>query len=165
VVATVVCALLVHSAGWDVIPASALIPAAGTVAGIAVTHLFIYHATRASAERGRLISQLEQARARDMELAALRERERIARDMHDELGHTLVALSVQLEAIQRLLKVDPERAWLQIEAMKQQTRESMAALQRTLAGLRAPQLGGQALGQALRQCAGRAGRLVCGFSG
>ena len=61
VVATVVCALLVHSAGWDVIPASALIPAAGTVAGIAVTHLFIYHATRASAERGRLIAQLEQA--------------------------------------------------------------------------------------------------------
>ena len=107
VVATVVCALLVHSAGWDVrrIPASALIPAAGTVAGIAVTHLFIYHATRASAERGRLISQLEQARARDMELAALRERERIARDMHDELGHTLVALSVQLEAIQRLLRL------------------------------------------------------------
>ena len=159
VVATVVCALLVHSAGWDVIPASALIPAAGTVAGIAVTHLFIYHATRASAERGRLIAQLEQAqraleqaRARDMELAALRERERIARDMHDQLGHTLVALSVQLEALQRLLKVDPERAWLQIEAMKQQTRESMAALRRTLAGLRAPQLGGQALGQALRQC-------------
>jgi signal transduction histidine kinase len=161
VVATVVCALLVHSAGWDVrrIPASALIPAAGTVAGIAVTHLFIYHATRASAERGRLIAQLEQAqraleqaRARDMELAALRERERIARDMHDELGHTLVALSVQLEALQRLLKVDPERAWLQIEAMKQQTRESMAALRRTLAGLRAPQLGGQALSQALRQC-------------
>jgi len=159
VVATVVCALLVHSAGWDVIPTSALIPAAGTVAGIAVTHLFIYHATRTSAERGRLIAQLEQAqraleqaRARDMELAALRERERIARDMHDELGHTLVALSVQLEALQRLLKVDPERAWLQIEAMKQQTRESMAALRRTLAGLRAPQLGGQALGQALRQC-------------
>ena len=81
-----------------------------------------------------------------MELAALRERERIARDMHDELGHTLVALSVQLEALQRLLKVDPERAWLQIEAMKHQTRESMAALQRTLAGLCAPHLGGQALG-------------------
>ena len=159
VVATVVGALLVHSAGWDVIPASALIPAAGTVAGIAVTHLFIYHATRTSAERGWLIAQLEQAqraleqaRARDMELAALRERERIARDMHDQLGHTLVALSVQLEALQRLLKVDPERAWLQIEAMKQQTRESMAALRRTLAGLRALQLGGQALGQALRQC-------------
>jgi hypothetical protein len=31
------------------------------VAGIAVTHLFIYHATRASAERGWLIAQLEQA--------------------------------------------------------------------------------------------------------
>jgi len=59
--ATVVVALLIHSAGWDVIPTSALIPAAGTVPGIAVIHLFIYHATRASAERGQLIAQLEQA--------------------------------------------------------------------------------------------------------
>ncbi|MBO9346515.1 MAG: hypothetical protein J7601_12410 [Chloroflexi bacterium] len=39
--------------------------------------------------------------------------------MHDQLGCTLVALSIQ------------------IEAMKQQARESMAALRRTLAGLRA----------------------------
>ena len=80
-----------------------------------------------------------------MELAALRER--VARDMHNELCHTLMALSIQ------------------IETMKQQARESMAALWRTLASLRAPQLGGQALGQALRRCAGRAGRLVCCFSG
>jgi signal transduction histidine kinase len=84
--------------------------------------------------------------------------------MHDKLGHTLVALSVQIEAIQQRLKLDPERAWFQIEAMQQQTRESMAALQRTLASLRAPQLGRQALGQALRRCAGQGDQLVCGFS-
>ncbi len=168
VIAMVLLALLMHNAGWDMrqIPVSALIPAVGTGAGIAVTYLFMYHTIRASAERGRLIAQLEnarreleQSRERDMELAALRERERIARDMHDDLGHTLVMLSVQLEAIQRLLKVDPERAGLQIEEIKRQTRDSMTALRRALAGLRAPALGDRALSQALRQhCAALAER-------
>jgi signal transduction histidine kinase len=114
---------------------------------LVVFMLFISHLTEASQERGQLIAELqaaknelELAQQREAELAVLRERERLARDLHDSLGHTLVALSVQLEAIQRLYRVDPEQASDQVDEMKALTRSSMDALRRSIAGLRAPGL-------------------------
>lgn len=111
---------------------------------IAVILVFLNQLTRTSQERGLLITRLEAAKkeleaaqAREAELAVLRERERLARDLHDSLGHTLVALTVQLEAVQRLYRVDPERAEAQMEALKTLTRSSMDALRRSIAGLRA----------------------------
>jgi signal transduction histidine kinase len=122
-----------------------------------VVFIFIYFISRTSSERGNLIvelkaaqQELEAARQRDAELAALRERERLARDLHDSLGHALVALSIQLEAIQRLYKVDPERASAQIDELKHLTRSSMDALRRSLDGLRASGLGDRPLRQALQ---------------
>jgi signal transduction histidine kinase len=120
-------------------------------------YLFIHAITRTSGERARLIARLEAAqkelelsRQRDTELAALRERERLARELHDSLGHSLVALSVQLEAVQRLYKVDPARASAQVDELKNLTRASMDDLRRSLAGLRAPGLGERRLSEALQ---------------
>jgi signal transduction histidine kinase len=119
--------------------------------------LFIHRISTTSAERAQLIlelqaakQELELARQRDAELAALRERERLARDLHDSLGHALVTLTVQLEALQRLYSVDPERASVFIEEMKTLTRSSMEALRRSLANLRAPGLGDRPLTHALQ---------------
>jgi signal transduction histidine kinase len=119
--------------------------------------VYISHLTQASQERGRLIAgleaaqrELEVAQHREAELAVLRERERLARDLHDSLGHTLVALSVQLEAVQRLYRVDPEQASAQVDEMKALTRSSMDSLRRSLAGLRSPGLGDSALRPALQ---------------
>jgi signal transduction histidine kinase len=126
------------------------------LAGIAL-YLFIFNIIRTSGERAKLITKLEAAqrelelaRQRDTELATLRERERLARDLHDSLGHALVALSVQLEAIQRLYKVDPEKASAQVDELKHLTRASMDDLRRSLAGLRAPGLGERQLREALQ---------------
>jgi len=125
--------------------------------GANVVFLFLYFVSRTSQQRAKLIlelqtaqAELEAARQRDTELAALRERERLARDLHDSLGHALVALSVQLEAVQRLYKVDPERASSQIDELKALTRASMDDLRRSLAGLRAPGLGERQLSDALQ---------------
>ncbi|MFN8400791.1 MAG: sensor histidine kinase [Anaerolineales bacterium] len=122
-----------------------------------VLYLFIFGIARTSRQRAGLIQkletaqkELEAARQRDAELATLRERERLARDLHDSLGHSLVALSVQLEAIQRLYKVDPERASAQVDELKDLTRASMDELRRSLAGLRAPGLGERKLREALQ---------------
>jgi len=119
--------------------------------------LFIYGIIRTSRERAELITKLEAAqkelelaRQRDAELATLQERERVARDLHDSLGHALVAISVQLEAIQRLYKVDPEKASAQVDELKNLTRTSMDDLRRSLAGLRAPGLGERHLREALQ---------------
>jgi len=144
---------------WDLARAS-VGPAIGFFIewlGSAVVFLFLYYSIRIGEERGQLIVQLqaaqkelEAARQRDAELAALRERERLARDLHDSLGHALVALSVQLEAVQRLYKVDPERASAQVDELKALTRASMDDLRRSLAGLRTPGLGERCLSDALQ---------------
>ncbi|MBE0669962.1 MAG: sensor histidine kinase [Anaerolineales bacterium] len=119
--------------------------------------LFISGIIRTSGERAKLIKKLEAtqkelelARQRDAELATLQERERLARDLHDSLGHALVAISVQLEAIQRLYKVDSGQASKQIDELKNLTRASMDDLRRSLAGLRAPGLGERRLSEALQ---------------
>ena len=120
--------------------------------------LFIHRLTVTSAERAKLIQELQAAREelkrageRETELAALRERERLARELHDSLGHGLVTLTVQLEAAQRLYTVDPARASALMEEMKGLTRTSMEQLRRSLAGLRAPVLGARPLPEALAQ--------------
>jgi signal transduction histidine kinase len=110
-----------------------------------------------SAERGRLLielalakQKLELARDREVELATLQERERLARDLHDNLGHSLVTLTVQLEAAQRLLHSDIARAESVLFQMQNLTRSSMEDLRRSLAGLRAPGLGDKQLSSAIQ---------------
>lgn len=122
--------------------------------------LFFYHLVTTSSERAKLIQnleaahkQLEAARERDAELATLKERERLARELHDSLGHGLVTLTVQLEAAQRLVQSDPSRANALIDDMKRLTRDSMEQLRRALAGLRAPGLGDRSLVDALESLA------------
>jgi signal transduction histidine kinase len=122
-----------------------------------VMGLFIKRIDDISKGRAELIRELEAAkrelvlaRDREIELATLRERERLARDLHDNLGHSLVTLTVQLEAVQRLLPVDLDRAGPLLEEMKTLSRSSTEALRRSLANLRAPGLGDKSLTQALQ---------------
>ena len=144
---------------WNLrqIPLGAVIGFTFQWLGGTAIYLFIYAVIRTSRERAKLITKLETAQKelelahqRDTELATLRERERLARDLHDSLGHALVATSVQLEAIQRLYKVDPVGASAQVDELKNLTRASMDDLRRSLAGLRAPGLGERYLSEALQ---------------
>ncbi len=122
-----------------------------------VMGLFIKQIAGISRGRGDLIvelaaakRELRLARDREVELATLRERERLARDLHDNLGHALVTLTVQLEAVQRLLPVNIERAGPLLEEMKDLSRSSMEALRRSLDNLRAPGLGDKPLTEAVK---------------
>ena len=144
----VLAAIIMASNGWQLPPGFTWqdgLLLGIQIVGMFMLYLYIYHGFRTSQERGRLVNelraataQLERARDAEAELATLRERERVARDLHDGLGHSLVALAVQLEAVQRLYPVDPDRASAQIDAMKHLTRDSMAQLRAALDGLRAP---------------------------
>jgi signal transduction histidine kinase len=82
--------------------------------------------------------QLEQYAIQAEELAGLRERARLAREMHDSLGHSLVVVNVKLEAAQRLYALDAGRGDAELEATRALVREAMADLRRSLANLRAP---------------------------
>jgi signal transduction histidine kinase len=69
-----------------------------------------------SEQRSRLRAQ---ELTKEMEsLAATLERKRIARDIHDALGHTLTTLDIQLELAQKLRARDPEQALVAIDQAK-----------------------------------------------
>jgi signal transduction histidine kinase len=81
--------------------------------------------------------QLEQAAEQERELAVLRERGRLARDMHDTLGHSLALMTVKLEAAQRLRAVDPARADHEVAATQSIARDALAELRTAITDLRA----------------------------
>jgi signal transduction histidine kinase len=82
--------------------------------------------------------KLEHYATQAEELAALRERSRLAREMHDSLGHALVVVNVKLEAAQRLYGVSAGRGDAELESTRALVRETMSELRRSLADLRAP---------------------------
>jgi two-component system sensor histidine kinase DesK len=84
-----------------------------------------------------LEDQSEEARA---ELALVAERDRVARDVHDVLGHSLTALSIKAELAARLIDVDPERARHELESIQETARQALAEVRATVGGLRAASL-------------------------
>jgi signal transduction histidine kinase len=61
--------------------------------------------------------QLQAASVKDMHYAVVEERTRIARDIHDAVGHSLTSLIVQMQAMRYMLGRDPEHAAQSLEGM------------------------------------------------
>jgi two-component system sensor histidine kinase DesK len=72
--------------------------------------------------------------------AVVVERERVARDVHDVLGHSLTALSVKAELAARLIDLDPVRAKEELESIQATARQALAEVRATVGGLRAGNL-------------------------
>mgnify|MGYP001342070212 FL=1 len=70
-------------------------------------------------------------------LAALAERERIGRDLHDLLGHTLSMVALKSDLAARLLERDPAAARGEIAAVSRVAREALAQVRRAVSGIRA----------------------------
>lgn len=70
-------------------------------------------------------------------LARLAERERIARDLHDLLGHTLSVVALKSDLARRLCDVDPQRARNEIAEVESVAREALAQVRGAVAGIRA----------------------------
>jgi signal transduction histidine kinase len=80
--------------------------------------------------------QLRREMAQTEQLAAERERTRIARDMHDVLAHSLTMLSVQVQAARQLLHQHPERLMARLDDIAALLRESIAESRRVVGLLR-----------------------------
>ncbi len=100
-------------------------------------------------------ARLEAMAARERTLAVVEERNRMAREMHDSLGHRLTVAIVQLEGAQRLIPTDPERAGRMVGAMRDQMKEALGELRSSVAALRAPVEDDLPLGPALKQLGAR----------
>jgi signal transduction histidine kinase len=102
--------------------------------------------------------QLRLAALREADLATLRERNRLAREMHDSLGHALVSIAVKLEAVRLLYSVDAARADTELGETTHLVRATMTDLRRSLAGLGPAALEEQPLCHALAELAREMGR-------
>ncbi|MGO1509486.1 MAG: sensor histidine kinase [Actinomycetaceae bacterium] len=74
------------------------------------------------------------------ELALTEERERVARDVHDVLGHSLTVITVKSELAERLVDLDPDRAKQEMAQVRSLSRQSLAEIRATVAGLRVARL-------------------------
>ncbi|MBE7550777.1 MAG: sensor histidine kinase [Anaerolineales bacterium] len=82
--------------------------------------------------------QLQEYAARVEELAVSQERNRLAREMHDALGHRLTVAAVQLEGAERLIPTNPSRAARMVNTVHHEVVDALAELRQTVATLRTP---------------------------
>ncbi len=80
--------------------------------------------------------QLQAYASQVAELAAAAERNRLARDIHDSLGHYLTAISIQLEKAQAYRARDPEAADQAIRDAKQTARAALQDVRQSVSALR-----------------------------
>lgn len=91
-----------------------------------------------------LMEHRERGRRRTAEaLQAAREREQVARDVHDLLGHSLTVINLKAEVASRLLASDPEAARAELEQISRTSRTALAEVRSTVTRLRQPDFAGQ----------------------
>ncbi len=89
-----------------------------------------------NAELEQAHTQLQEYANEVEELAIVRERTRLAREIHDTLGHYLSILNIQLETISKLQERDPARAAVEIIEARRVTAQSMQEVRNAVAALR-----------------------------
>ncbi|MAU01936.1 MAG: two-component sensor histidine kinase [Anaerolineaceae bacterium] len=128
-------------------------------ASMAFTVIFTSIAVRESSARSeiqRLATDLRQANhrlaeyaAQVEELATMRERNRVAREIHDNLGHYLTVVNVQIEAAKTVMNSQPDKAQDALDKAQNLTQEGLAAVRRSVSALRESPLESQTLAEAL----------------
>jgi two-component system sensor histidine kinase DesK len=107
--------------------------AAGMTATIATLNILF----RASHERD---AELRLSQDEVRRLATAAERERIARDLHDLLGHTWSLVAVKAELARKLMQRDVAAAERELADIERVARQSLAQVRDAVSGMRAPAL-------------------------
>lgn len=107
---------------------------AGTTLLLAVS-IGVGTAVAAAYERKDAALRLSQEEVR--QLAQLAERERIGRDLHDLLGHTLSVIVLKAELANRLYERDRDAARREIAEVERVARETLGQVRRAVVGIRA----------------------------
>lgn len=114
---------LLHVSGWVVFYA-------------AVFPLIVGGSNVFFAERNRMNRKLRKANEEIENLAKVAERERIARDLHDVLGHTLSVITLKSELAGKLIDRDPQRAGKEIREVEQISRQALSDVRDAIRGYR-----------------------------
>jgi two-component system, NarL family, sensor histidine kinase DesK len=89
------------------------------------------------AQRNRANKKLIHAQEEIEHLAKVAERERIARDLHDVLGHTLSVIALKSELAGKVIDRDPSRAAKEIGEVEQISRQALSEVRDAIRGYRA----------------------------
>ncbi len=100
-----------------------------------VISIIVWTSTLADAQLHAVHEQAERERTLDSQQASIVERERIARDLHDLLGHTLTLVSLKADLAGRLIDTDPASARSAIEDIQSSSRQALADVRATLRGV------------------------------
>lgn len=84
----------------------------------------------------KLLTELEQSQLQVAELAKVEERNRIAREIHDSVGHHLMAVTVQLEKAKAYRAINPEEADQALDDAKRATQSALADVRESVSTLR-----------------------------
>jgi two-component system sensor histidine kinase DesK len=102
-----------------------------------VTTLVVGLVVHVERQRQRKDSALRLSQEEVRRLAATAERERIGRDLHDLLGHTLSLITLKLELSRKLIDRDPGAARLEISEAEKVARHALAEVRSAVTGIRA----------------------------
>ncbi|MCD4752234.1 MAG: sensor histidine kinase [Anaerolineaceae bacterium] len=109
-------------------------------------------------EINRLVFELEKANQhlkeyalQVEELAVTRERNRLAREIHDGLGHYLTSIFMQVQAARAMLNIDPVKAADLLEKAQSLSQEALTDVRNSVSTLRSPLLENISLPVALEQ--------------
>ncbi|WP_419818723.1 sensor histidine kinase [Glaciibacter flavus] len=117
----------------------------GWTTDILVSPAIIVSISMMMAAFARVLASMNQLRATQRELermAAEQERGRVARDIHDILGHSLTVITVKAELAGRLLYADPERARVEIAEVESLARGALVDVRSTVSGFRGVSISG-----------------------
>lgn len=131
--------------GWQVGFATVLLYLA--VCSFLISYDFLYSRTQADqAESQRLLADLQTAHqklqehaAQAEELAAARERNRLARELHDSVSQAIFSITLTSQSARLLLEREPARVSEQIGRLQAMTEDALSQLRTLIAQLRPPQ--------------------------
>jgi two-component system sensor histidine kinase DesK len=106
----------------------------GTIAAMTFIIGLIVNVERTSEEKD---AELRLSHDEVRRLAATAERERIGRDLHDLLGHTLSLIALKSELANKLFDRDPTGAKREMADVERVARDSLAQVRRAVTGIRA----------------------------
>lgn len=100
----------------------------------AVVFVVVYVGVAAREREARM--RVEKLSAEVAQLAAANERNRLAREIHDTLGHYLTVIHVQLEAARAVMAAEPERGMLAINRAQTLAKDGLTAVRQSVKALR-----------------------------
>ncbi len=130
------------SPGWEMVWSGLPTFLAGVIFITIFTDMMVKE-EQARSQVERLVDDLEEANARLRgyaiqadELATYRERNRLAREIHDGLGHYLTAIHMQIQAVRAIMVANPKQANEMLAASQKLTQDALMDVRQSVASLR-----------------------------